>query len=170
MSEPFLGEIRPVGFSFAPIGWATCSGQILPISQNTALFSLMGTFYGGNGTSNFALPNLQGNVAISYGSGPGLTPRNIGEVGGQTSVTLTTSQMPAHNHNVVGSSAAANSLSPIGKFPATSGRKLYAPAANVQFSSDAVIADGGGQSHNNMQPFLSINYIIALTGIFPARQ
>ena len=167
--DPFLGEIRPVGFNFAPRGWALCQGQILPISQNTALFSLLGTNYGGNGTVNFALPNLQGNVAIGARQGPGLSSFFEGQTGGQTSVTLTTAQLPAHSHSVRGSSAAATSRSPSGNFPAKSVRKVYTTPAAGQLIADAVISTGSGFPHNNMQPYLSINYIIALQGIFPSR-
>ena len=170
MSEPFVGEIRPVAFTFAPNGWALCQGQIMDISQNTALFSLLGTTFGGNGTTNFALPDLQGNIALGARQGPGLSNYLDGEVGGTSSVTLTAGQIPAHNHPVVGSSASSTSLSPVGKFPGTTARKVYTSPTSGQFISDAVIADGGGQAHNNMQPFLSINYIIALNGIFPPQQ
>jgi microcystin-dependent protein len=167
--DPFIGEIRPAGFNFAPRGWALCQGQILPISQNTALFSLLGTFYGGNGTSTFALPDLQGRVALNAGQGPGLSSYDVGQVGGTESVTLLTSQMPIHNHNVVGSSASANSDTPTGRFPAVSPRTVYGTSVDGFFSSQAVIPDGGGQPHNNMQPYCVINYIIALQGVFPPR-
>lgn len=169
MSEPFLGEIKPVGFNFAPHGHAMCQGQVLPISQNTALFSLLGTNFGGNGTSNFALPDLRGRIPLSSGQGPGLSSYQLGEVGGVASVSLTAPQLPSHTHNVVGSSAASTSLSPSGTFPGPAARKVYTPASTGQFAVDAVIPTGGGQPHENMQPFLSINYIIAMVGIFPAR-
>ena len=177
MSDNFLGEIRIVPFNFAPTGWAFCDGQILPISQNTALFSLLGTQYGGDGQSTFALPNLQGQVPMDYGNGPGLTPRSIGESGGTTTVTLTALQSPAHAHGMNASSDAATSVSPSGallavpvqadpRFPST----LYATAT----ASDAMLAGsaqatGGGQAHNNMQPYLTLNFVIALQGIFPSR-
>jgi microcystin-dependent protein len=167
--DNFIGEIRPAGFNFAPQGWALCQGQILPISQNTALFSLLGTTYGGNGLSTFALPDLQGNVAVSSGQGPGLSSYVLGEVDGSSGVTLLTSQIPLHSHNVVGQSAAANSDTPSGRFPALTPRNCYDVAADGFMSPDAVISDGGGQPHNNMQPYCVINYIIALNGIFPSR-
>ena len=165
--DPFLGEIRPVGFNFAPRGWALCQGQVMSIAQNTAIFSLLGTTYGGNGQSTFALPDRRGRVAISSGQGPGLSDCVLGETGGTSSVVLTTPQLPPHNHPVVGSSTASSAVSPSGKFPGQTARKVYKPLSNGQFSVDAVIADGGGQAHNNIQPFLSINFIIALQGVFP---
>lgn len=169
MAEPFLGEIKPVGFNFAPRGWALCQGQILPISQNTALFSLLGTNYGGNGQTTFALPNLQSNVAISSGQGPGLADYSLGEVGGETSIQLTLPELPSHVHNLTASSAAATNQVPTGRFPAKSTKTLYSTTTNGSLNPDSVIADGGAQTHNNFQPYLGINYIIALEGIFPAR-
>lgn len=167
--DPFVGEIRPVAFNFDPRGWAFCSGQLINISQNTALFSLLGTSFGGNGTSNFALPNLQGRIAVGQGQGPGLGSYDMGQQDGFQTVTLQPSQLPVHSHPVVASSAAANSLTPTGKFPAKAAKLCYAPSSTGNLSPDAVIPDGGGQAHNNMQPFATINYIIALQGIFPPR-
>lgn len=167
--DNFLGEIRPAGFNFAPRGWALCQGQIMSISQNTALFSLLGTTFGGNGQTNFALPDLQGKVAMSSGQGPGLSDFAIGQFDGSSSMTLATNQIPVHAHNVVGQSAAANSDTPTGRFPALTPRNCYDVGADGFMSADAVIADGGGQSHNNMQPYCVVNYIIALEGIFPSR-
>jgi microcystin-dependent protein len=173
MSNQYIGEIRVVGFNFAPVGWAQCDGQLLPISQNTALFSLLGTFYGGNGTTNFALPNLQGCAPMNQGQGAGLSARDIGETGGETSVTLLTTQIPSHSHvaqNGAASDAGAPGPTTIfggggrGKDPA------YAPAATAAaMSTQAVGATGGGQAHNNMPPYVTLNFIIALQGIFPAR-
>jgi len=173
MSDQYLGEIRMVGFTFAPYGWALCNGQILSISQNTALFSLLGTYYGGNGTSTFALPNLQGNAPMHQGNGAGLTPRVIGEIGGETAVTVLTTQMPLHTH-VAQNAAASTSGTPgptvifggggRGKEPA------YAPAGtHVLMSAQAVGTTGGNQPHNNMPPYLTMNFVIALQGVYPAR-
>jgi microcystin-dependent protein len=173
--DPYVGEIRMVGFNFAPTGWAVCNGQILPISQNTALFSLLGTQFGGNGTSNFALPNLQGCAPMHFGNGAGLTPRNIGEVGGETAVTLLSSQMPSHTHaaqNAAASTAGTPGPTVIfggggrGKEPA------YAPASTpntVKMSVQAVGTAGNNQPHNNMPPYLTMNFIIAMNGVFPPR-
>src|SRR5271157_2083636 len=170
MADQFLGEIRMVGFNFAPYGWALCNGQILSISQNTALFSLLGTYYGGNGTSTFALPNLQGNAPMHQGNGAGLTPRVIGEIGGETAVTVLTTQMPLHTH-VAQNAAASTSGTPgptvifggggRGKEPA------YAPAeTHVLMSAQAVGTTGGNQPHNNMPPYLTMNFVIALQGVY----
>lgn len=167
--DPFLGEIRPLPFNFAPTGWAFCQGQLIPISQNTALFSLLGTYYGGNGTSTFALPNFQGRVGINQGQGPGLSPYSIGEVGGSASVSLTIAQMPSHSHTMGASSVAGSINLPSGKFPAKTLKNTYAPSANANFEPSAVTFDGGGQPHNNMQPFLVLNYCIATQGVFPSR-
>ncbi|HXK03321.1 MAG TPA: tail fiber protein [Verrucomicrobiae bacterium] len=172
MASPFLGEIRVFPYNFAPRGWAFCNGQILPISQNTALFSLLGTQYGGNGTSNFALPNLQGNVAIGQGSGPGLTPRTVGEVGGTQTVTLATTQMPAHNHLFACNSKNGNSYSPAGNIPAVDagGNNLYSPGPpDSHMNAGHLPVQGSGLPHNNMQPYLTLSYCIAMQGIFPAR-
>jgi microcystin-dependent protein len=175
MADQFVGEIRIVPFNFAPFGWALCDGQLLAISQNTALFSLLGTYYGGNGTSNFALPNLQGSAPMNQGNGLGLTPRVLGEVGGETAVTLLLSQMPAHTHTAK-NAAVSNAGTPgptvtfggggRGKAPA------YAPASTqnaVQLMQRAVGLTGGNQPHNNMPPYLTLNFVIALQGIFPPR-
>ena len=175
MADQYLGEIRIVPFNFAPLGWALCNGQILPISQYTALFSLLGTYYGGNGTSNFALPNLQGTAPMNQGNGAGLTPRTIGETGGEKAVTLLASQMPAHTH-AARNAAASNADTPgptvtfggggRGKEPA------YAPAAPgsaVQLLARAVSLVGNSQPHNNMPPYVTLNFVIALQGIYPAR-
>jgi microcystin-dependent protein len=174
MADPFVGEIRIVPFNFAPVGWALCNGQILPISQNTALFSLLGTQFGGNGQSNFALPNMQGNAPMHFGQGIGLSPRQIGELGGETSVTLLSQQMPSHAHTAQ-ASAASNSAAPgpstvfggggRGKPPA------YGPATppSAALSASAVGTAGGNQPHNNVPPYLTLNFIIALQGVYPAR-
>jgi microcystin-dependent protein len=175
MSDQFVGEIRIVPFNFAPTGWALCNGQILSISQNTALFSLLGTQFGGDGRSTFGLPNLQGNAPMNQGNGAGLTPRTIGETGGEPYVTLTTSQIPSHPHTAMAASA-SNSATPgptvvfggggRGKEPA------YAPASpqsGALMSPQAVAMTGGSQPHNNLPPYLTLNFVIALQGIFPPR-
>ncbi|HUA68938.1 MAG TPA: tail fiber protein [Candidatus Saccharimonadales bacterium] len=177
MSDQFVAEIRIVPFYFAPVGWAICNGQLLPISQNTALFSLLGTTYGGNGTSNFALPNLQGSVPLDFGQGAGLSSYVEGQIGGETTVTLTTGQMPAHTHSVSASSIGGDVDSPIGNVFSTAhmGKtptNMYAAATGsvpAAMSPQAVAPIGGGQPHNNLQPYLVLNFVIALQGIFPAR-
>jgi microcystin-dependent protein len=176
MADQFLGEIRIVGFTFTPTGWAQCNGQLLPISQNTALFSLLGTNFGGNGTTVFALPNFQGTAPMGLGNGPGLTPRIIGEVGGESSLTLSISNIPSHNHNVTGTQQAGNQNSPnganwgsahIGK----TGLDTYTAntGSNVTMNPGALATAGGSFPHNNMQPYLVLNFIIAMQGIFPPR-
>jgi len=175
MSEPFVAEIRVFGFNFAPVGWALCNGRIMSISQNTALFSLLGTTYGGDGISTFALPNLQGAAPLGADQGPGLSPRYIGETGGESAVALTTNQLPAHFHFVqCDSKADGNSNSPAGAYfvasrarATSSGYQTAAPS--VAMSPDAVGSTGGSQSHNNMPPYLGLNFCIALQGIFPSR-
>ena len=183
MSEPFLAEIRMVGFNFAPRGWAFCDGQILPINQNQALFSLLGTNFGGDGTVNFALPNLQGRAPVNYGQGPGLSEYVLGQTTGAETTTLTAAQMPAHTHSasttitMKASSAPASSASPTGNVLAN-GRtsRLYAPAAaSLDLGATSISASaqtgtaGGGQPFNNMQPTLTLRACIALQGIFPSR-
>jgi microcystin-dependent protein len=174
MADPFLGEIRMVGFNFAPAGWAECNGQILPLSQNTALFSLLGTQYGGNGQTTFALPNLQGSVAIAQGQGPGLSPRFIGEQSGEATVTLLSTQIASHTHSLNGAGAGGSFAEPNGHLWATPGASrgltAYAPSAgsSPQMSPGA-IASVGGQPHNNLMPYLVIKFVIALQGIYPPR-
>lgn len=174
MSNPFLAEIRIFTAGFAPKGWAQCDGQLMPISQNTALFSLLGTTYGGNGTSNFALPNLQGCAPMQAGQGPGLTLRDLGETAGEQTVTLLQTEMPAHSHLAMAESDTTQS-SPVGSAWGT-GQKgfgnIYAasnPQTNVQMNPFGLSIAGGSQPHNNMQPFLGLMFIIALQGVFPAR-
>ncbi|HLK16797.1 MAG TPA: tail fiber protein [Fimbriimonadaceae bacterium] len=170
MADQFLGEIRIVGFNFAPKGWALCDGQLLSIAQNTALFSLLGTFYGGNGTSTFALPNLQGMAAMDFGSGAGLTPRDIGESSGESTHTLTLNELAAHTHPVNCDKSNATTPSPVAALPAVTTRSTYAPLPGPQqLSASALTLTGGNQPHNNMQPYLVMNYCIALQGIFPSR-
>lgn len=174
MSEPFLGEIRMVGFNFPPRGWATCNGQILPISQNTALFSLLGTTYGGNGQTTFALPNLQSRTPVQWGSGPGLPIVDLGEQGGVESVTLNATQMPAHGHGMLAASNLATTSDPTNALLASKprfGKDVYAPPAHLvaMNPADVGVSGANGVPHANLQPYLVVNFIIALQGIFPAR-
>lgn len=177
--DPFIGEIRMVGFNFAPIGWALCDGQLLSIAQNAALFSLLGTTFGGNGTSTFGLPDLRSRVAIHQGQGNGLSPYTMGQIGGVESVSLNTSQMPAHNHTVavnntngtvndptgailaIGNNGDARSLQQFPDFTKNTATGTLAP--------NAVSIVGGGTAHPNIQPYQCVNFIIALQGIFPSR-
>lgn len=173
MAEPFVGQIMQAGFNFAPYGWALCNGQLMPISQNQALFALLGTTFGGDGISTFQLPNLQGRAPAHMGQGPGLTNRIIGELSGSESVTLITSQMPMHTHAAVGSSADANKTSPGGNTWANEGTgslNLFVNSApNAPMNAQAIGMSGGNQPHDNMQPYLVVNFCIALEGIFPSR-
>jgi len=167
---PFIGEIRWVAFNFAPQGWALCDGQILPIVQNQALFTLLGTTYGGDGKTTFALPNMQARVPVANGSNGG-TPRYIGQTGGQESVTLTLAQMPAHRHQFFASSGAASSKAPSGNVLANSSSvPIYSSAApDVKLANKTVGVAGQTQPHENMPPFLVLNCIIALQGVFPSQ-
>jgi len=172
MSEPFVGEIKMVGFNFAPKGYAMCNGQILPISQNTALFSLLGTFYGGNGQSTFALPDLRSRVPIHQGQGPGLSPYVIGQVGGVENVTLLTSNLPPHNHFLNVNSNGGDQASPQNNYLAveSTGTSLnYTAAPNTQMNPQVVSVVGNGIPHTIVQPYLVVTFVIALQGIFPSR-
>jgi microcystin-dependent protein len=175
MSSPFVAEIRIFPFNFAPLGWAFCDGQVLPLSQNTALFSLLGTTYGGDGKSNFALPNLQGSVPMFYGQGPGLSLHDIGESGGEATVTLLESEVPSHGHSLQASTHNANLDNPspsvaLGRSSPALIYKQPAGAAPAQPLADQAIAPAGGdQPHNNMMPYLTLNFCIALQGVFPPR-
>lgn len=173
MSDQFVAEIRIFGCNFAPLQWGLCNGQILPISQNTALFSLIGTFYGGNGTSNFALPNLQGNVPLQQGQGPGLSLYDLGETGGEQAVTLLTTEIPSHTHMLkVDTAAKKESATLSNGTPAglSSGASLYSTAAsNVSMNANTLSSFGGSQPHDNMQPYLALNFCIALSGVYPSR-
>ena len=164
MSEPFISEIRIVSFNFAPKGWALCNGQTLPINQNQALFSLIGTFYGGNGVNTFQLPNLQARMPIHQGSA-----NVIGEAGGQSSHTLIASEMPSHVHQAQGVSNAATTPDAAGNTWASSANGPFAGSPNTTMGSGALANVGGSQPHNNMPPSLTLNFIIALQGIFPSR-
>jgi microcystin-dependent protein len=170
--DPFVAEIRIFPFNFAPKGWAFCDGQILPLSQNTALFSLLGTTYGGDGKSNFALPNMQGNAPMHPGQGPGLSLHDLGETGGSETVTLLESEIPAHSHALQADSAdPGEDRTPASEALARStGAALYASSASlVPFASQALSPAGGDQPHNNMQPYLTLNFCIALQGVYPPR-
>ena len=184
MSDPFIGEIRSFGFNFAPRGWAFCAGQLLSISQNTALFSLLGTTYGGNGTTTFALPDLRGRSALHAGSGPGLSAYALGEVTGQETETVLTTQMPSHTHVVSISTntvpnphlssvpAAGNWASEYEDIGSTQFLKMYKPppaGVPVTMAPQTLGLTGGGQPHANQQPYLTVNYCICMNGVFPAR-
>ena len=172
MANPYLGEIRMVGFGFAPEGWALCGGQLLPISQNTALFSLLGTTYGGDGVTTFALPDLRSRVPVHQGTGTGLSSYSLGQQTGAENITLSVNQVPAHNHAVNCSTSGGTAASPANAYPAveSTGTSLdYAASSNNTMSSGMIANSGGGQSHPNIQPVLCVNFIIALSGIFPTR-
>ena len=172
MADPFVAEIRIFPFNFAPKGWAWCNGQLLPISQNTALFSLLGTTYGGDGKSTFALPDLMGNAAMHPGQGQGLSLRDLGETGGSESVTLLTSEIPLHQHVLQGQATFGNSTSPTGKVwgrPFGGGAMYKASGAVGQLAPQALAPAGGSLPHNNMQPYLVLNFCIALQGVFPSQ-
>jgi len=174
MSDPFVAEIRIFPFNFAPTGWAFCDGQFLPLSQNTALFSLLGTTYGGNGLSNFALPDMQGNAAMHPGQGPGLSLHDLGEMAGSETVTLFQSEMPLHTHSMMAQNQVAqlDSPGPDRTFSRSSGGFAYKPAPYttiVQMNPNMIAPAGGGQPHNNMQPYLTLSFCIALQGTFPQR-
>lgn len=172
MSSPFVAEIRIFACNFAPTGWATCDGQLLPISQNTALFSLLGTTYGGDGKSTFALPNLDSSVAMHQGDGPALSQRFLGETGGEPFVTLLQTEMPLHTHNV----QAVNKIGedrvpgPTEALSISTGMNLYLPTGTATLMSPQATAPyGGSLPHNNMQPYLTLLYCIAMQGVFPPR-
>lgn len=169
MSEPFLGEMRNFGFNFAPQGWAQCQGQLMSISANSALFSLLGTMYGGDGQVTFGLPDLRGRSAISLGQGPGLSNRTQGELGGSEQVTLTSQQVAPHTHPVTASSTATGK-SPENAVPAfTAGGSSYGGTADLTMNPAMIKPNAGGQPHDNMSPYLVINWCIATEGIYPSR-
>ena len=173
MSDPFIGEIRIFAGNFAPRNWAFCNGQQVPIAQNTALFAIIGTTYGGDGRTTTGLPNLQGRAPMHPGRGPGLSPRSLGESGGTENVTVSVAQMPSHTHTLmVNQDEQGDDNDPAGQFLGANG--LYtdpntAPSNLVSMSSQSMPNVGGSQAHNNLQPFLAINFVIALQGIFPPR-
>ena len=168
-----LGEIRLFGGNFAPRGWALCDGQLLPIAQNAALFSLLGTTYGGDGRNTFALPDLRGRVPLHAGRGPGLTERRLGAHGGVEQVTLNAAEIPPHNHSLQASAAAGGLASPLGALLGAGEEMVRTPytldGGGVAMAPGSIANTGGGQPHTNVQPFLTVHYIIALQGVFPAR-
>ena len=173
MSDPFPPEIRMFGFNFPPRGWAACDGQLMPIAQNTALFSLLGVNYGGDGRVTFGLPDLRGNVPVQQGQAPGLSPYDLGETGGEANVTLLSSQIPPHSHPLRCSDTTADQTSPVGAIPAAR-RSARTKFLRVQSGSSPamnanLLAPAGKANHNNMPPYLSPNFCIALAGTFPAR-
>lgn len=163
MSEPFLGEIKIISWNFPPKGWTFCNGQLLPINQNQALFSILGTTYGGDGRQTFGLPNLQGRSPVHVGNGIAL-----GEIGGETAHTLNISEIPAHNHVPVGSSTPANLTSAAGNLWANVATNLYNASGTTPMNPACVLPTGGNQPHENMSPYLVLNFVIALQGIFPS--
>ncbi len=172
MSEPFVGEIRMFAGNFAPRGWAFCDGQLLAVSQNDALFSLLGTIYGGDGRTTFGLPDMRGRIPIHAGSGPGLSPRRLGAKGGAENVTVTVNQLPSHTHTLQVSAATGTQNNPGGELISASPNiRIYRPAApSAPFDTASIAAVGGSRSHTNLMPALCIQFIIALVGIYPSRQ
>lgn len=174
MADPFVAEIRIFPFNFAPRGWAWCDGQLLPLSQNTALFSLLGTTYGGNGKSNFALPDLQGRAPMHPGQGPGLSLHDLGETGGSETVSLLESEIPSHTHAMQGVSGTASTNDPTNAMlaiPLGRGNNQYSPPSTplVSLADQALAPAGGDAPHNNMQPYLTCYFCIALQGVYPPR-
>lgn len=173
MAEPFLGEIKMFGGNFAPRSYSFCNGQLVSIAQNTALFSLLGTTFGGDGQTTFGLPDLRGRVPIHQGQGPGLSPYVMGQVSGAETVTLLSSQLPAHNHTVTCSTGGGNAVAPANNFwasePNAEAASFSNAAANTAMSPAAIGLSGGGQAHDNMAPFLCLSFIIAVEGVFPSR-
>ncbi len=169
MSEPFLAEIRIVGFNFAPRGWAFCDGQILPINQNQSLYSLLGTTYGGDGRTSFALPDLRGRSPIHVGSSNG-TSHSLGQKSGEETHTLSVAEIPQHTHSIASNQTLGTEAEPSGQFPARAADSIYGSLANAQAMGSGTIANtGGSQAHENMQPYLALNFCIALQGLFPSR-
>ena len=169
MGTPYLSEIRLISFNFAPKGWAFCNGQLLPINQNQALFSLLGTTYGGNGQTDFALPNLQGRTILHFGPDSSGHSYALGQSAGEANVALTLAQMPAHSHAAQGISIQAYSFPAAGRTWAESPSNPYSSNANTVMNPSSLSQVGGNQPHNNMPPYLTLNFIIALAGIFPSR-
>ena len=173
MSDPFLGEVRCFGFNFAPVNWASCNGQLMPISQNAALFNLIGTIYGGNGQSTFALPNLQSRVPVHQGTDRSGTSYVAGEISGQEQLMLLTTEIPVHSHSISATTNTAVLKRPISgtRYAASSGGNTFyaAPSSMTAIAPSTISATGGNQSHPNIQPYLTLNWCICLVGIFPSR-
>jgi len=176
MADPYIGEVRIFGFDYAPIGWAFCDGELLPTAQYQALFAVIGTIYGGDGQNNFGVPNLKARIPIMFGQGQGLSPYPITAAGGVTEVTLTTSQIPSHNHQMVCTNNAATTNIPAGYYPSKHMDDLKGymyrkdpGVLDAQFSPNAVTSDGSNQPHSNLQPYLPLNFCIATEGVFPVR-
>lgn len=171
MGQPHIGEIRMFGGSFAPAGWAFCNGQTMPISENEALFTLIGTTYGGDGQETFNLPNLQGRVPIHMGTGPSGTTFQLGEMAGVENVTLTVQQIPVHNHPLLASADAASTLNPAGNVIGTplTATPFFAATPNLSLAPQAISSVGGSQPHENVQPYLCVSFIISLFGVFPSQ-
>lgn len=171
MADPFVGEVRLFAGNYAPNGWALCQGQLMPIAENVVLFQLIGTTYGGDGQNTFALPDLRGRVPLHQGNGPGLSNRVIGQAGGSEQVALTAPQMPAHTHAQMASKAPAQAAAgPSGSVLAAATVNLYGNGPpTTPMAGNAIALDGGGQPHSNMAPYLAMNYIIALFGVFPSQ-
>lgn len=171
MADQFVGEIRMFAGNYAPVGWAFCNGQLISIAANEALYSLLGTTYGGDGTTNFGLPNLMGRLPVGQGAGPGLTPRNLGQAGGSETVTLVATQMTAHSHQAGGQSANGTEGSPVNEFWATASQfqRYSSTAPDVAMNPGAIGLVGGNQPHENRMPALTASFIIALDGIYPSR-
>lgn len=169
MADPFIAEVKIFAGNFAPRGWAFCNGQLLQIAQNTALFSLIGTTYGGDGRTTTGLPNLQGRMPMHPGRGPGLTPRRLGETGGFDAVTLTTNQIPNHNHTLTANAGAANQPAPAANYVGSGSNNFHTAVGSAPLAPEVLPSQGGGGSHDNDSPYLVLNFIIALTGVYPSR-
>jgi microcystin-dependent protein len=170
MGQPFVGEIRMVGFNFAPAGWAFCNGALIPISENDTLFNLIGTTYGGDGQNTFALPNLQSRIPVHAGQSPGTSNRVLGEMAGTETVTLATNQIPAHNHPAQATTGSGNQATPQNGIWAASAQGAYSTSApSLAMKANLMSSSGGSQPHDNMMPFLTINFIISLYGIYPSQ-
>jgi len=171
MSEPFVGEIRMFAGNFAPRGWAFCDGQLLAVAQNDALFSLLGTVYGGDGRTTFGLPDMRGRLPLHAGSGPGLSSRQLGSKGGTEQETLTVNQLPSHGHPFQGTASPATTRDPVGNSPAEAQADVYVEDLSpIPLSGQAISEVGGSRAHSNLMPFLCVHFIIALFGIYPSRQ
>jgi microcystin-dependent protein len=170
MGTPYVGEIRMVGFNFAPAGWAFCNGQLMPISENDTLFTLIGTTYGGDGQETFALPNLQSRIPIHAGQGPGMPAYTLGEMAGTETITLTTGQIPSHNHAALATSNSGNQSTPQNGIWASPGQGVYGTGTpSLAMKANLMANSGGNQPHENMMPYLTINFVISLYGVYPTQ-